>query len=125
VAGVIGVSRDLVAPGTAKDVPQSVAEAMEQLAARCGDPRMSPGLLAKRARMPAPRFARIVKRIFHLTPGQLISQARVDAAAQLLRTTRLSVAEIALECGFCDHSAFTRAFRVATGMTPTQFREAG
>jgi AraC-like DNA-binding protein len=32
------------------------------------------------------------------------------------------VAEIALECGFYDHSAFTRAFRAVTSVTPTQFR---
>jgi AraC-like DNA-binding protein len=64
-----------------------------------------------------------MKRIFHLTPGQLITRSRINSAAQALGETRRSVAEIALACGFCDHSAFTRAFRQATGMTPTQFRE--
>lgn len=30
--------------------------------------------------------------------------------------------EVAHACGFCDHSAFTRAFRSAAGMTPSEFR---
>jgi AraC-like DNA-binding protein len=34
------------------------------------------------------------------------------------------VAEIAHASGFYDHSAFTRAFRSATGLTPTAYREA-
>jgi PAS domain S-box-containing protein len=123
ITGIIGVSRDLAAPGADKNLPQGIARAMDELAARCGDARMSPAILARRAGMPAPRFARIVKRIFQLTPGQLISQSRINAAANLLGSTKHSVAEIALACGFCDHSAFTRAFRQATGVTPTQFRD--
>ncbi len=124
VAGVIGISRDVATPSASEHLPRGVAEALEELGVRCGDARMSARMLASRAGMPAHRFARIVKRIFHLTPGQLISQARVGAAVHLLRTTKQSVAEIALASGFCDHSAFTRAFRVATGTTPTRFRQA-
>ena len=32
------------------------------------------------------------------------------------------VAEIALACGFTDHSAFSRVFKRATGLTPSEFR---
>ena len=39
------------------------------------------------------------------------------------RVQHRAVADIAYECGFSDHSAFTRAFRAATGVTPTEFRE--
>ena len=51
-------------------------------------------------------------------------QTRLTLAAQLLRETNRSIADIAYSTGFYDHSAMTRAFRSATGMTPTQFREA-
>jgi AraC-like DNA-binding protein len=40
----------------------------------------------------------------------------------MLEESDRSVADIALDCGFYDHSAFTRAFRSATGRTPTEFR---
>ena len=52
--------------------------------------------------------------------------AGVEAAlARLLRETERDVAAIALECGFYDHSAFTRAFRSAMSATPTEFRMSG
>jgi AraC-like DNA-binding protein len=69
------------------------------------------------------RFARQLRRIFQLTPGQVIARKRLEAAAHLLRDTPQPIAEVALDCGYCDHSAFTRAFREATGMKPRQFRE--
>ena len=68
------------------------------------------------------RFARLIKRIFRMTPHQLITQTRLAAGSHLLRETDRSVAEIAFDCGFYDHSAFTRAFRAVTDLTPTQFR---
>jgi transcriptional regulator GlxA family with amidase domain len=63
-----------------------------------------------------------MKRLLRITPGQLILQTRLNEASHLLQTTDRSIAEIAIHCGFCDHSAFTRAFHAATGMTPTGFR---
>jgi transcriptional regulator GlxA family with amidase domain len=52
----------------------------------------------------------------------MIAQTRLQAAARLLETTAGSIAEIALACGFADHSAFTRAFKSALGHTPMQHR---
>ena len=42
---------------------------------------------------------------------------RIPAASRLLRETDRHVADIALECGFYDHSAFTGAFRAVVGVT--------
>jgi AraC-like DNA-binding protein len=75
------------------------------------------------ARASHPRgLARLTKRIFRLTPSQLIAQCRLAAASRLLTETRHSVADVALRCGFYDHSAFTRAFRAATGLSPAEYR---
>ena len=84
---------------------------------------VSPASLAKHAGLSAVRFARLTKRIFRITPHQLIVQTRLNAAARMLMETNASVAQIAVDCGFYDHSAFTRAFRSATDLTPTQFRD--
>ncbi|WP_265595340.1 helix-turn-helix transcriptional regulator [Verrucomicrobium sp. BvORR106] len=83
---------------------------------------LTPAELARIAKLPTARFARIIKRIFGITPIQLISKTRIAAASRLLRETERSIAEIAHECGFYDHSAFTRAFRAVSSVTPTQFR---
>ncbi len=121
IVGVVGISRDLRAPGDRETIPASLASTLEYLEAHCDDP-ISPSSLAKRAGLPAVRFARLIKRIFRVTPNQLIMQTRLAAAAQLLVETDHPVADIAYHCGFYDHSALTRAFRSATNLTPSQFR---
>lgn len=123
VIGVVGISRDLRAPGERESIPASLAGTLEFLEAHFGD-SVSPASLARHAQLSPVRFARLIKRIFRLAPSQLITQTRLAAASQLLVETEQAIAEIAHQCGFYDHSAFTRAFRSATGMTPRQFRAA-
>ena len=53
----------------------------------------------------------------------LLTEYRVDHAAQLLARTRNSVAEIALACGFPDQSYFTKVFKRRTGRTPLAYRQ--
>lgn len=121
VAGLVGISRDLRAPGERDRIPSGLARALEFLEESFAEP-LTPTELARQAGLSPGRFARIIRRIFRLTPTQLITQTRLAAAAELLTGTDRSVAEIALACGFYDHSAFTRAFRSATGRTPSDLR---
>jgi PAS domain S-box-containing protein len=121
IVGVVGISRDLRAPGDRESIPASLVPALEYLHDHC-DEAISPRSLARLAGLPSVRFARLVKRIFRLTPNQLIVQTRLAAAARLLTETDRGVADIACSCGFYDHSALTRAFRSATNLTPSQFR---
>jgi two-component system response regulator YesN len=55
---------------------------------------------------------------------QLLREARIDRAAELLATTDESLATIADLSGFCDQAYFTNVFQRARHMTPGQFREA-
>ncbi|HEV2210009.1 MAG TPA: AraC family transcriptional regulator [Verrucomicrobiae bacterium] len=121
IVGVVGISRDLRAPGDREIIPASLASTLEYLEAHC-DEAISPAALARLSGLPPVRFARLIKRIFRVTPNQLITQTRLAAAARLLTETNRSVADIAYACGFYDHSAMTRAFRSATNQTPTEFR---
>lgn len=121
IAGLVGISRDLRAPGDRESIPQSLAATLEHLETHFSD-ALSPASLARHAGLSSVRFARLIKRIFRMTPHQLITQTRLAAAAHLLRETGRSVADIAAHCGFYDHSAFARAFRSVTDLTPSQFR---
>ncbi len=47
---------------------------------------------------------------------------RVSLASERLMTTKASILDISLECGFQDLSNFSRYFKKITGMTPTEFR---
>lgn len=54
---------------------------------------------------------------------QLLDTTRADVAKQLLHDTRSPIGRIAESLGYKDATAFTRAFRVWTGMTPREFRD--
>jgi AraC-like DNA-binding protein len=121
VTGLIGISKDLAAPVSRDDVSPEVARVLRYLESAYDDP-VSPSTLARKAGMTAARFARIIKRIHGISPMQLITKTRITVGCRLLRDTDASIAQIALDCGFADHSAFTRAFRAVTGMSPSEYR---
>ncbi len=62
-------------------------------------------------------------RRFQCTIGEYVRRLRVGRAQSLLTSSDLSLAEIALVCGFSDQSHFTRAFRSLTGTPPRKFRK--
>lgn len=121
IVGLIGISRDVRRPIETQDIPVKFAEALNDLEANLDD-AVSPAKLARKAGISPHRFARFVKRFFGLTPTQYVAKARITTASRLLSETQMSVAQIAVTCGFYDHSAFTRAFRKVTGTTPTRLR---
>jgi AraC family transcriptional regulator len=51
-----------------------------------------------------------------------IRRLRLERAAGRLKLTTNSVVEIAFEAGYETHESFTRAFHLAFGMSPAQFR---
>lgn len=121
VAGLIGISKDLASPVSREEVSPEVAQALRYLETAYDKP-VRPSLLARKAGMTSVRFARMIKRIYGVSPMQLITKTRITAGSRLLRETDASIAQIALDCGFADHSAFTRSFRAVTGMSPTEHK---
>lgn len=121
IVGLIGFSRDIRAPVEPHEIPAGFATALEEFEQSLS-PEVTPAWLAQRSKLSPQRLARLTKRLFGLTPNLFITKSRIAAASRMLRDSDYSVAEIAHACGFYDHSAFTRAFRSATGMTPSEFR---
>lgn len=121
ITGLIGISKELASPIHPDEIPSGLARALRHLETAYDSP-VSPSALAGMAGMSPVRFARAIKRIYEITPMQMITKTRITAGCRLLRETDASIAQIALDCGFADHSAFTRAFRAMIGITPTRFR---
>lgn len=118
--GLMGISRDLQAPEASQPVYQrlaSVAHAIEENYTQS----LNLSTLAEKAHMSPSQLIRYFRKVFHITPGQMLCKARLNAAIVLLESED-SIADIATNCGYADHSAFTRQFRSVAGLTPSQYR---
>jgi len=69
-------------------------------------------------------FARLFKKLTGSTPHNYLAGVRAARAQLLLAETELSVTEVGARVGYLSASHFTKAFRLATGTTPREFRKA-
>ncbi len=68
-------------------------------------------------------LTKIFKEYSGKTPGKYLFDYRMKMAKKLLRDTDLSVKDIAEQVGFPDPFHFSKSFKNATGLCPTQYRE--
>jgi len=68
------------------------------------------------------RASHLVKQTCGATFRELLIEARITTAQGLLRTSAMSILDVANYSGFRDIAHFHRTFRRATGMSPGQFR---
>lgn len=121
VLGIVGFSRDVRLQVPPEDIPESFANTLEFFQENLCE-ITTPSKLAEKSKLSLQRLNRLTKQLFGLTAGQLITKMRIAAASRMLIETTMSVSNVSLACGFFDQSAFTRAFRSATGVTPSTFR---
>ena len=69
-----------------------------------------------------PLHARIFKERLKLTAYSFVEQVRMSHAIEALKSGTISITQIALDCGFYDHSAFVKRFKKFTGTTPLRYR---
>lgn len=80
------------------------------------------GDLAAAAAVSRSGLQRKLKQTMGITPQELLSEARIKRACQLLQQTDKPVAEIAYACGFNDPKYFSRCFKQSTGKSPSEFK---
>ena len=67
-------------------------------------------------------FSRKFKKQTGFTIHEYILKTRVNSAKMLLKSSGLSLREIAYQCGFSNESSFSNTFKKIAGMTPGSFR---
>lgn len=60
---------------------------------------------------------------FRASPREYLVRLRILIACERLRTTDDHISDIALDCGFYDHSSFIHHFKRAMGQTPLAYRK--
>lgn len=68
-------------------------------------------------------LSRKFKEISGMTFREYLRYRRLAFALKEIRDTEKSILEIALNYGFSSHEAFTRAFKAAYGITPSEYRQ--
>lgn len=68
-------------------------------------------------------FARQFRNHVGVPPYQYLLNLRLEKAREMLEGTRLSIAEIAFECGFSHQEHLTRLFRRQFDTTPAAYRK--
>lgn len=121
--GLVGVSQDLRLPNFSSDDYVHVAAAVRFAEENISH---SPTVreLSAVASMSPYRLDQRLRRVFGLSAGQWMLKQRIDYARQQLCDSGLPIAVVALNAGYADQSAFTRQFRMTTGMSPSAFRRA-
>jgi len=78
--------------------------------------------LARRAGVAPSHLAALLRERTGRTFTDLVREARIERACELLGDLKMTVAAVAFECGFCDQSYFTHVFQSLKKTTPKQYR---
>jgi AraC-like DNA-binding protein len=122
IIGMTGISRDLAMPDQRHPVYAKIAAAVKHLHQNYTQ-TIAMADLVKLTGLSVAQLERNFHKIFSLTPRQMMVKIRLDAASSLLAESQLSITDIAVACGYQDHSAFSRIFKATVGMTPSEYRE--
>ena len=85
------------------------------------NPNFNPTMLSSAMALSRMQLYRKVSALTNQTVYNLIRSIRLNRAAQLLVTTDMQIAEIALSVGFSEPSNFTKSFTRLFKKTPSQF----
>lgn len=111
--------------GGKPDEPPGFHEAIQRVTYFIGE-RLGEELslrdLAQAAAVSAEHLCRLFKKAGYPPPMEWLWHTRTQHGLMLLRSTGLSVAEVARQCGFKSPFHFSRRVKQATDMTPTQYR---
>lgn len=97
---------------------KAVIDLMEESMSR----QLSIPTLARNVNLSSTRLRQLFRKETGGSPVEYLTKLRVKRAAQLLRSTFLSIKEISSLCGVRDGGYFVRELKKQYGLTPSAFR---
>lgn len=122
VVGTAGIARDVRRASHAFLPYEQMRDVIAYIRDHLGD-RIRVAALAGIANLSVSQFQRRFRGIFHVSPIQYVSRLRINAACRLLLDTNDTITSIAQQCGFYDHSYFTKQFVRHIGINPKKYRK--
>ena len=110
------------APALEREVARALADTRRYMEEHLDEPLTIPAL-SRRACLSATTFKEGFRRLYGLPVHAWLRQRRMERAAELLRSSSLSVLGVAQSVGYSSASQFTAAFRRQYGVTPAQYRK--
>ena len=98
-----------------------LSPAMDYMAKHIFDPDLCNSRLAAEANISEVYFRKLFMQAYGTSPKQYIIDARISHAKNLLSERAATVSTIAEACGFSGLYHFSRAFKLQTGQTPSEF----
>lgn len=120
LVGIAGISNDLNLPEKSHPAFHKMLQVEAYIKDNYSN-NISLADLTKIAGVSVAQLERNCKKIYHLTPRQMISKIRLQVAIELLATD-MAITDIGLHCGYSDQSAFCRQFKIHTGLSPSMYR---
>lgn len=90
--------------------------------ANFSNPDLDVDMICKEIGMSRANFYRKAKTLTALSPAEMIKHLRLEAAAQMLRETNLSISEILEKVAFSSSGYFASCFKAVYGMSPKEYR---
>jgi AraC-like DNA-binding protein len=79
-------------------------------------------MLARECGLSLTHFSKAFRKSVGVPPHKWLTHQRIELAKRLLRESPMSLAEVALACGFSNQSHFTRSFSAIVGTSPGMWR---
>jgi AraC-like DNA-binding protein len=102
-------------------VPRALAKAQRFIETHLAEPIRAADV-AKAVHVTPQHLTKLFQQHLSTTPAKYLWQARADRGAELLRSTGLSVSDIADRCGFQNPFHFSRVVKNLYGRSPKAFR---
>lgn len=122
VVGLAGYTRDMSRAAVTMTRYREMAVVLEYMNGHLAE-TITMRDLAAQSHLSLSQFERRFKALFQITPTQYLIRLRLNKACQLLAGSSAKITEIALQCGFYDHSHFSRLFSATYGKPPSDYRK--
>lgn len=106
-----------------KDDEKTINEIIKFVHDNMEDEALSPADIADFMHISKATLYRYIREMINSTPSEFIRKIRLEHAAKLLLTTKLTASEVMYKCGFSNKSYFYREFKKIYNSTPVGYRE--